>query len=102
MKEHQRGGGVTIAECDQPVEIRSGFAECGDSGGDIVGATLEAVVHPFSVADAASVVPEYGIAIGGETLSQCSLPAISAAADFVAAADDQQAGRAIRPVERSN
>ena len=70
------------------------------SCGDIGGAAFKAAIRAFAITYAAPVVAKDRITRSGKMRRQSCLSGICSAADFVATADDQQAGALVTLVER--
>ena len=102
MEQRQCAGCVAIAECDQLRDMRCSLAERRDRSCDVRCAVFKAAISASAVTDPTPVIAEYGVALTGKLLRHCRLSGISPAADFIAAADDQQTGRARTLVKRAD
>jgi hypothetical protein len=100
-EQHQGARRVAIAERDDAAEMRCGFTEGNDGGGDVIPAFPEAAVGALAVADAPPVEAKHRIPTGCDARGEFGLSRPGARADFVAAADDEQAGLAFGRVERA-
>ncbi len=89
--QHQRARSIAIAEGDDPLQLRAFIAERGQRGENIRAATAKPGVLAAAVPHAAPVEAEHREALRGQARGQLRLPGKSPAAQFVAAADDQQA-----------
>ncbi|PAV71839.1 hypothetical protein WR25_11237 [Diploscapter pachys] len=101
-EERERARRVAIAEADDAVELWGVGAKGGGCGDQIVSGGQETAVYAGRVADAAAVVAEHRMARRCHRLCEERHAAMRAAADFVAARDDQQTGLAGCGVERTD
>src|SRR3546814_10222285 len=85
-----------MAEGGDAGDVRRGGAKGGDGGGNVGAARLETAVATVAVADTAAVETKDGMACRGDPLAEHRHAAVRAAADLVAARNDQQPGRSGR------